>query len=133
MARALLILLTVGGCRSCTGGVTALGPAEVRVDSTIVTFPPTYVGQTSSASLGLSNSGGQPTTLSWAVAAPFDVTPRALTIAARDSMALELRFSPLTVGPFETVLAAGSIDLTLELGMPAPTHPETKPHFTARA
>ncbi len=116
MHRALLVLTTLAlgtGCRSCAPGVTTLGPAELRVDSMVVELPATYVGQTATAPLSLSNTGGQAATVAWSVEAPFDVTPSELTVGARDSSPLELRFAPTAVGRFESVLSGAGLGVTL--------------------
>ena len=116
MHRALLVLTTLAlstGCRSCAPTLTPLLSAELRVESMVVEFPATYVGQTATAPLALSNIGGQAATVTWSVDAPFDVTPRELTVGARDSSALELRFAPTAVGRFESVLAGAELEVTL--------------------
>jgi hypothetical protein len=101
MRSACVVLLGVvlAGC-ACGPGLINTGPLELTVAPDRVEFPPTFVGQTRSATLELTQRRGPKTSFAPAVDAPFSLAPRAFTLVAGQAQALEVQFSPTSPGTF---------------------------------
>jgi outer membrane protein assembly factor BamB len=110
-ALALVLLLAAcrpGGLQDVTGGWTAA--------PSVVAFPRTGVGQSSTGPLTFANNGRNSVTLTLAVTSPFS-TPATVELAGGASQTLALTFSPLQEGISGAVLhitgGGASQDVTL--------------------
>lgn len=95
-------------------------PAEyaATVSPTEIAFHPQRIGNEEEMTVVIKNTGQNPFTPAFSVAAPFSVAAQSVELAAGESMTVPVKFAPTAEGDFTGVLtvncgAAGSFDVAL--------------------
>src|SRR5688572_20971391 len=99
-------MLSFFGCR-CGPLVMQVEPARLVVEPERLVLPASYVGQSSSAAVTITNQGGATTTFTPALELPFTVPARAVTLARGEAEQLTVSFSPAIRGRASAVLRVG--------------------------
>ena len=113
--------LSVTGGAGATVLVSGSGyePAAFTVSPTSVSFPNTRVGESSSGSVSITNTGSVAGTANLSVSAPFEVTSStSVYLAGGASASVSVRFAPTAAGSFSRSLsvsggAGGAVSATL--------------------
>lgn len=77
-------------------------------------LPASYVGQSTSASVTLTNQGGASVTFAPSIDPPFSVATGAITLARGEAAPLSVTFTPIVVGRASGVLRAGELEVEVE-------------------
>ena len=107
-----LLLFAVSGCR-CVPVVTHVEPARLVSEPSRASLPATYVGQSASVAIRVTNLGGA-TTLEPAIEPPFAIVTSAIALARGDAEQLIVTFSPTGAGRSQAVLRAGDLEVEIE-------------------
>lgn len=103
----LALLLSLSTCRGCGSSVSALGPAVLVVSPAALSFPDTYLGHPSEASLTLTNTGGEGASVVLTIQGPFSAVTPAFELERGDTVTVGVTFSPVEAGVASGVLAVG--------------------------
>lgn len=98
----------------CAPGVTGLTPAQLVATPSPLTMPATFVGQRTTLTLTLTNTGSAPADVTPAVEAPFFVDGTALSVGRGEEVALVVSFAPTQPGPVTGALRLGELVVPLE-------------------
>ncbi|MDP1822330.1 MAG: kelch repeat-containing protein [Archangium sp.] len=110
---ALALALVSAGC-GCSTNIVKVEPARLVANPDAVLFPGTYVGETRTAVVGISNQGGETAELDVFIDAPFTTSTSALRLVRGDSQNVSIVFSPGAPQHFAAVLHVGTLAIPVQ-------------------
>lgn len=114
MRRLLLTLaLTFAGCR-CSANIVNVEPARLVATPDAVLFPDTYLGETRTAVVEISNHGGEAAEVDVFIDAPFSTSTSTLRLVRGDSHTVSVVFSPSSPQRVAAVLHVGALSIPVE-------------------
>ncbi|MFZ5439653.1 MAG: hypothetical protein ACOZQL_06575 [Myxococcota bacterium] len=108
-----MLLGALGGCR-CQDTVKRLEPARVVVSPEALLLPATYVGQTTRATVEVSNQGEATADVTVSTQPPFATATASLRLTRGAAEVVEVTFAPTAVGHFTGALTVGELQVALE-------------------
>jgi hypothetical protein len=114
LLKLVLAAWLLASCRCDRTSLVEVPPARWVTSPERLTVPATYVGQRGHATLEVSNLGVLAGSAELSIEGPFELSVHQLELAAGESVALEVSFSPTTVGLFSTTLRVGPLEVPVD-------------------
>lgn len=109
----LVLALVVTGCR-CSTNIVRVEPARLVASPEALVFPDTFVGEAATATIEVSNQGGETAEAEVFIDAPFAPSSSALTLVRGESQNIAIVFSPGAAQHYAAVLHIGPLAIPVQ-------------------